>query len=365
MATTARTSKSIRTTMKQETQILKYCIGVDVSKAKLDLCFRTIDATQHSVIKGSRQFSNTQKGFVAIVGWIEKFRKDKELPFYVVMEATGVYHESLAYFLAKQGYPLSIMLPNKAKKYMQALGLKSKNDKIDASGLAQMGCEQKLSLWQMPNESTQKLRDLTRYLEFLHGQKTDCRSRLEAYAHRGIPTDEVTKHLKSLMKTLDKQINKVRSEIDLHIENHPNLAQKVACITAIEGVGTLTAAVIISELNDFQLIESQRQLVSYCGYDVVENQSGNRKGKKRISKKGNAHVRRILHMPAFNVVRLGVKPFADLFHRVFNETKIKMKAYVAVQKKLLTIIYTIYKKGEKFNPQFLEKSLKTNADNLA
>ena len=149
--------------------------------------------------------------------------------------------------------------------------------------------------------------------------------------------------------------------LDLHIENHPNLAQKVACITAIEGVGTLTAAVIISELNDFQLIESQRQLVSYCGYDVVENQSGNRNGKKRISKKGNAHVRRILHMPAFNVVRLGVKPFVDLFHRVFNETKIKMKAYVAVQKKLLTIIYTIYKKGEKFDPQFLEKSLKTNA----
>lgn len=342
-------------TLKGMTQLIKYCVGIDVSKATLEVCFRSIDIQQHCVIKASRSFSNSKKGYEALVSWIEKLYKDKEMPLVVVMEATGVYHEGIAYFLAKKDYAISIVLPNKAKKYMQSLGLKSKNDRIDASGLAQMGCEQKLSLWQMPNEQTQQLRDLTRYLEFLNKQMNDCRNRLESYEHRAIPTDMVTKHLKSLQKTLTNQIKEVHKQIETHIKKHPDLEKKVSCATSITGVGVLTAVVVISEMNDFQLIDNQRQLISYCGYDVVENQSGKRDGKAKISKKGNAHVRRILYMPALSVVLLGVKHFVDLYKRVFERTRIKMVAYVAVQKKLLTTIYALYKKGEVFDPLFNDK----------
>lgn len=350
-----KVKKSAQTVNAPAVKLLKYCVGVDVSKDELVVCFRSIDIEQNCIVKGSRSFQNNKKGFTALDSWIGKFRKDNEVPLLLVMEATGVYHEASAYFLADKGYPLSIVLPNKAKKYMQSLGLKSKNDRIDASGLAQMGCEQKLSLWQKPNVETMQLRDLTRYLEFLNGQMTDCRNRLESYEHRGIPTDLVTKQLKCLIKALEKQIKEAHSQVGQHIKNHKELAEKVAHITAIDGVGELTAAVIIGEMNDFQLIENQRQLVSYCGYDPVENQSGKRKGKCRISKKGNAHVRRILYMPALNVVRWAVKPFKDLFDRVYKETGIKMKGYVAVQKKLLTIIYTLYKKNEAFDPQYNNK----------
>jgi transposase len=334
------------------TQLIKYCVGIDVSKATLEVCLRSIDIQQNSVIKGSRTFSNGKKGFEALVSWMEKLYKDKTVPMVVAMEATGVYHEGVAYFLAHKDYPLSIIVPHKAKKYLESLGQKSKDDKIDASGLSKMGCEQKLSFWQMPNVQTQQLRDLTRYLEFLHKQMIDCIGRLESYEHRAIPTDVVTKHLQSLQKTLKKQMKEVHKQIEAHIKTYPDLEKKVACVTSIDGVGVLTAAVIISEMNDFQLIDNQRQLVSYCGYDVVKNDSGTKKGKGKISKKGNAHVRRILYMPAFNVVRLGVKHFVDLYQRVYERTKIKMVAYVAVQKKLLTTIYALYKKGELFDPIF-------------
>ena len=347
------------TTATAATQLIKYCVGIDVSKASLEVCFRSIDVQQHSVVKGSRSFSNQQKGFEALLSWITKLHKDASTPLVILMEATGVYHEGVAYFLAKQAYDVSIVVPNRAKKYMQSLGLKSKNDKIDASGLAQMGCEQKLPFWKMPSVETQQLRDLTRYLEFLNGQMTICRGRLESYEHRGIPTDAVTKHLNDLQKTYEKQIAELQKQIDAHIKANPELKRKVDCITSIKGVGTLTAAVVISELNDFQLIENQRQLVSYCGYDVVQNQSGKKSGKTKISKKGNAHVRRILHMPALNVVRFEVKPFVDLFNRVYERRGIKMVAYVAVQKKILTTIYTLYRKGEMFDPAFNFKKEKS------
>ena len=81
---------------------------------------------------------------------------------------------------------------------------------------------------------------------------------------------------------------------------------------------------LISETNEFEMFENQRQLVSYAGYDVVQNQSGKQEGKTRISKRGNNRIRRALHMLALQVVKYEQKPFSDLYNRVFERTKIKM-----------------------------------------
>ncbi|WP_315814532.1 transposase [Paraflavitalea speifideaquila] len=120
-------------------------------------------------------------------------------------------------------------------------------------------------------------------------------------------------------------------------------------INSIKGVGLISIATIIAETDGFTLFQNQAQLVSYCGYDVVKNQSGKRQGNTKISKIGNSRIRRILFMPAFSVVRYNIKPFTDLYVRVYMRTLVKMKAYVAVQRKLLILIYTIWKKGESFN----------------
>jgi hypothetical protein len=85
---------------------------------------------------------------------------------------------------------------------------------------------------------------------------------------------------------------------------------------------------------------------------VVEDQSGKHIGKTKISKKGNSHIRRILHMPAFNVVRYQVFPFVQLFNRTIPKHNVKMKSYVAVQKKLLTIIYSLWKSNKVFNENY-------------
>ena len=61
----------------------------------------------------------------------------------IVMEATGIYYEQVAMCLFKRNYAVSVVLPNKAKKYLQSLGLKSKNYSIDAQGLSRMGAEQR------------------------------------------------------------------------------------------------------------------------------------------------------------------------------------------------------------------------------
>jgi transposase len=112
----------------------------------------------------------------------------------------------------------------------------------------------------------------------------------------------------------------------------------------------LSFAVIAAETNGFILFDNAASLVSYAGYDVVENQSGKHTGRTRISKKGNSRIRRILHMPSLCAIRDDQPQFKNLYERVYERTKIKMKGYVAVQKKLLVMMYYLWKKNEQYNP---------------
>ena len=97
-------------------------------------------------------------------------------------------------------------------------------------------------------------------------------------------------------------------------------------------------ATILAETNGFKLFTSRAQVVSYAGYDVVERQSGSSiKGKTRISKKGNSHIRRALHFPAITIVKHEPQ-FKQLYDRILERSHIKMKSYTAVQRKILLLI---------------------------
>jgi transposase len=122
---------------------LKQSVGVDVSKDKLDVCFSSIDSTQKGTIKSTRRFDNQAKGFKELDAWLKKMT-DLTVPLVILMEATGVYYEPLAWHLFNEKRNVSVILPNKARQYARSLGLKSKNDKIDSLGLARMGAEQNL-----------------------------------------------------------------------------------------------------------------------------------------------------------------------------------------------------------------------------
>src|SRR5438270_9418609 len=243
----------------------------------------------------------------------------------------------------EQQYALSVELPNKAKKYLQSTWLKSKNDKIDAQGLSRMGAEQRLELWQPMDSYFYELRELTRQHQSLQELKTSVNNQLHASALGMYQNNLVINQLEALLITFEEQLHALAAAINQHIADKEEVKHRVDNICKIKGVGTLTVAVLLAETNGFVLFENSRQLVSYAGYDVVENQSGNHRGKTKISKKGNSHIRRAMHMPAFCVVSCEQPPFIWLFNRTLQQHGQKMKSYVAVQKKLLVIIYALWK----------------------
>jgi transposase len=335
--------------------MLKYSLGIDISKKEFHACLSVIYSNQQVKVKASRKFTNNNQGFKELVVWMEKHRTDTTIPLSVIIEATGVYFEACALYLFKAGYTVSVVLPNKAKQYLKAIGLKTKNDKIDASGLARMGAEQCLAPWEPLNDFFYTLRALTRNHESLQALKTNLNNQLHADMHSIYSNKTVIKQLKKLISTVNKQIEETEKALQSHLYSNPEVAKKVNNLTAIKGVGIITIATILAETNGFSLFNRIPQLVSYAGYDVVENQSGNRAGKTRISKKGNSRIRRVLHLPAFNLIRYNVGSFKSFFERILQKHNQKMKAYVAVQRKLLILIYTLWKNNEEYKPDLLSQ----------
>lgn len=334
---------------------LKYSVGIDCSKEELETAMILFTTDQRCTIKCTRTFQNVPNGFTALDRWIKQNAKF-EIPVHIAIEATGNFHENAVLFLYNQDYHVSVVLPSMSKRYMQSLGLKSKNDSIDAKGLARMGAEQRLKKWEPFSKSIYELRSLTRYYEQITQTRISLNNQLFSVEYNMFQTNIVKAKLKELIDAIDGQKEEVISKIQMLISEDPALKERMDKIMRIRGLGLLSIATIIAETNGFALFENARQLTSYAGYDVVENQSGKRNGKTRISKKGNSHIRRMMYMPALGVVKYGEPHFVQIYERIYDRTKIKMKAYVAIQRKLLCLIYTLWENNLEYNPDY-EKEL--------
>jgi len=329
--------------------MLKYSVGLDISAKTIHVCISVIDAAQRVTVKSTRKIDNTVSGFKQLDEWVNKHYKQKGIALVVAMEATGVYYENCALRLFKHGYSVSVLLPNKAKKWLESEGLKSKNDKIDAQGLSKMGAEKALELRQPMGEYFYELRAMTRQHQSLQEFKTAVNNQLHAEERGMYQNKLIIKQLKQQIKFIEKQLADTQAAIEARVASDKKVAGKVENISRIKGLAILTVAVVLAETNGFALFKNIPQLVSYSGYDVIENQSGDHTGKTKISKKGNSRIRRSLFMPAFNMIKFNQKPFIGLYKRTFEKHGLKMKSYVAVQKKLLVLIYTLWKNNSAYD----------------
>lgn len=338
---------------------LRYCVGLDISKDTLQVCLSVIDTTGRVTVKATTKAANTAKGFATVAAWVSRHCKFA-LPLTYLMESTGVYHEAIAWYLHQQDQAVSILLPNKAKYYLKSLGYKSKNDKIDAQGLSRMGLEQQLPVWKPLSKNLYSLRLLTRQHQRLQELKTQSTNQQHALGHSAFENEFITKQLIKLVAVYDQQLEALAEAIAELIEEDPILKPRIEGLVRIKGLALLSVAVLVAETNGFEGFTNQRHLVSYAGYDVVENQSGNHSGKTRISKKGNSRLRRILHMPAFNAVRFNEPTCKALYDRVYERSGIKMKAYVAVQKRLLLMAYALWRHEVDYDPEYLANRASQN-----
>jgi len=342
---------------------IRLACGLDIDKKNFHACFGGQNEQGDFIIQAQRKFSNTAGGISAFLTWMRKYcdklNPPGELPFQLLMETTGVYHEAVLFAAYEAGFNVCLELAKRVKLYLRSIGQESKTDKLDAKGICRMACERKFRSWKPLSKNIYKLRTALRHRKSLIKSKVQYSNRLHAANFSQTSSAKVKASIKRSIKHAEKEIAKIEKHIiELYEQDEVLYNQLNPIIESIDGLGVFTALTIIAETNAFALITSRKQLASYAGYDIVENSSGPIERKTKISKKGNVRIRSVLYMAALAVIRCKKGPLYQLYLRVRQRNpKIYKVANVAVQRKLLLLVFTLFKKQERFDPDkfILEK----------
>lgn len=336
--------------------VLKQVLGIDVAQKELVVTLGRMVEDLSIELYAHKVFKNNEKGFISLLEWVEKLtNSEKKVQF--VMEATGVYHQKFAYFLDEKQLEVCVVLPNKISNYMRTLDNKTITDKTCSKAIAQFGLERKLDLWHRPKSIYRNLQQLTRERDQIVFERAMVKNHLHAEKSEAEPNESSLSRINTRIKFLNGQEKEIKKEIANWISTDVNLKQEIENICTIPGIGELTAVIILAETNGFELIRNKRQLTSYAGLDVKEKQSGTSvKGKPRISKSGNRHLRKAMHLPGLTAVRWDDN-FRDLYARIVSKNGIKMKGLIAVQRKLLEMTYTIFKHKCSYEKQYEAKRI--------
>lgn len=331
--------------------ILKYAVGIDVAKDTVVCCFGSIDLQQQTTVSAAKRFANTPAGFVQLLEWTAQRCEESSPECWFFMEASGVYYENLAFFLSENNQLLCVALPTTVRDYARSLNAKTKNDPTDAQVLTRMALERKLDPWTLPSPLLRQIKTLVRERQALVDEQTAIGNRLHALENSYNPLKSSLRRLQLQQAFLDKQVTQIEKELDKLLQNDPDLRDRVNTVATIHGVGRLTVLTVLAETNGFVLTTSAKQLVSYAGLDVVEHQSGRSHAPTHISKKGNARLRRALYMPALTAIQYNSQ-LKDYFHRLLARNGGQKKAaLMAVARKLLKLIFTLFRSNSPYNPQ--------------
>ncbi len=337
--------------------VVKQCVGIDVSKDTIDCCIGTIDSNQQMKFGKSKKFENEKKGFDDMLAWVEVNRKSSNL--YFVMEATGVYYENLAYFIDSQNLKLSVILPSMVKYFAKSINVKTKTDSKDAEVLSQLGLERKLNYWNVPTKLMRQIKLLCREYREIKAKIVVVKNQLHAKKRCFGNTENIEKRLEQQLILFESQSSEIEKEIKELSMSDPEFYVKVERICTLPGVQFMTVICILAETNGFALVKNVKQVVSYAGMDIQHNQSGIKEGKSRISKKGNGFIRNALYMPALSASKHNEA--LSLFYNQLKDRKPAKKiAVTAVARKLLILIYILWKNNTKYEPNY-EKNRQTEA----
>jgi len=337
--------------------IFKQAFGIDVSMDTFDARYGSIDFNQNFSLTKSQSFKNSLAGYKKFLKWALINKLSDSLPFAFVMEATGVYYENLAHFLFNNKHQLAVVLPNKIRNFAKSLENKSKTDPIDSATITRFALERKQSLWKPPNPQIKVIRELTREYHSIKKISTEIKNQIHAKKHAFSSDKDAIKRKRNIIALFDRQSKHIVKQIKDIIKNIPNLQQKIDNLDTIKGIGFITIVTVFAETNGFDITSSAKQLTSYAGLDVVLNNSGKRIGKTSISKKGNKFIRKALFMPALSAARVNHN-LKELYNRLVSKGKNKKLALIAVARKLLILIFSIWKNNTVYIPNYQLSKMK-------
>jgi len=323
-------------------------IGIDVSKQKLDLAWlRELEPLKVKC----KVFKNNKKDFLALIEWALGNTQQPIQNLHFVMEATGIYHEALAYALYKAGAKVSVVNPAKTHDYAKSQGRRSKTDKKDSVNIARYGTTQSLLLWQPEPSEIRQLKALISRYNMIDKDLQREYNRLEKVQITQV-SDEVIRSINTLISELKKEQIRLRKLIEQHINQNPQLKKNRKYLESIPGVGPVIANLMMTMIGS-RNFSTATQCSAYVGLNPVHYESGSSiKGGSHISKMGSSKIRAKLYMAAVVAIRYN-PDIKQQYDRLLQRGKSKMSAICAAMRKLVQICFGVLKHQAYYQPQTL------------
>jgi len=311
-------------------------LGIDVSKDHLDVAVLGAERPHYG------RFPNTPDGYDRLLDWL---RGLGGATVHACLEATGHYGEPLAQYLYDHDLPVSVVNPARIRAYAQSTLRRFKTDRGDAELIALYGQKECPSRWTPPPENVRELQALMRHREDLLSMRQQERNRLQS----GVSSVRVRGDLEKHLAFLDEQIRQLDKDIAAHIDGDSDLRRQRELLLSIPGIGPTTAAVLLGEVRDLTGFDSARQLAAYAGLVPQPWESGTSvRRKPRLSKTGNARLRKALYLPAV-VARTRNPLMRQLSERMAQTGHCPMAIIGAIMRKLLHLAYGVLKTGKPFD----------------
>ena len=315
-------------------------VGIDISKAKLDVALYQDDTYQQAT------FTNNRDGHRRLARWLKKY---KAKGAHICIEATGRYGEEIAEYLHGRDYPVSLVNPARIKAYGDSQLKRNKTDLQDARLIAHFCATQQPRLWSPPPPEVKELQAMTRHLESLKADRTRELNRKQS----GLSSKAVLQAIGDHIAFLDTQIAQLEEQINDLIDQDPTLRQQHELLTSIPGIGDTTAASFMAEVPDVTRFESAGQLAAHAGLTPRQHHSGSSVHRpSRLVKTGSSRLRTLFYLPALAAIRWNPIVSA-LANRLAARGKKRMTIVGAAMRKLLHLVYGVLKNGRAFDANYV------------
>jgi transposase len=302
-------------------------IGVDVSKAELVIAMGP-DRKPCSIANDEATIRNWLGGLAPHA--------------LIAMESTGRYHGLLARLASQAGLKVYVLNARDVFFYARALGTRAKTDGVDAAVIARYLAEHHAQLhpWRPASPLHQQLQDLLTRRAQVVMHRSALRQVFTGVDAQGLQLAALQDAFDALLKSMDEQVQSL-------IASDQQMAQRCERLRTITGIGPQTSALLVTLLSRINFANADA-LVAYSGLDPRPNDSGTKRGRRRLSKKGPPLLRRQMYLAGFAASHSkALKPlYLSIRAKGFSSTQ----ALVILGRKLLRVAFAVWKSKEVFDP---------------
>ncbi|MFZ1414705.1 MAG: IS110 family transposase [Defluviicoccus sp.] len=295
-------------------------VGIDVAKDRLDVHLRP-SGDAFAVARNG-------EGLDSLVARLAGLK-----PALVVLEATGGFEITVAAALAAASLPLVVVNPRQIRDFARALGRLAKTDALDAEAIALFAERIQPQPRPVPDEQARHLAELVaRRRQIVEMLSAEGNRRRQARDKR------LAKRIDAHLAWLQKDLARIEADLDDAIRSTPAWREKEELLTAVPGIGPITARTLLAELPELGALD-RRRIAALVGVAPINRDSGAMRGRRMIAG-GRGGVRKVLFMATLTAIRRN-PPIKALYDRLAGAGRPKKLALTACMRKLITVLNAI------------------------